>query len=1125
MKKLLAPAIILLLSFLFISYHFQPAKNQIVAFGAIKSDNERISGVSVIVLHNNEVVENMVTGRLGAYGFSLQFNSEYTIVIVKKGYLKETIQIDTHVPEDVISYGADILWEPDFTLYKIMPGLTIDEFKAPLAKYIFDAEYWGFLEDRSYRTEVEPIVTAVIADIDTLRKIAYLFEMRKADSLFNIQNYEEAIIVYHGAQRYSNDDNYGDKQIKAAKKLLKNQYTGAEGYMQALRKADEFFRKNNWNEANLYYQKALIYKPKETYPLEKLFEIDSLKSYAWMIENSLFEESINKGDSFFIAGDYRQSQEYYSEALTIFPRKVYPQQMIHKIDSIKRQESDKEIEVVAENPVVIEIPEAEPFENTTVEFKHSVNTDFTDETENQQDTQQIIPESMPFTAIEQEVTEKDTVTGLITQSDDTESISDALQGLAYNGEETEDNVQQLEQALKERIQAGDKKGSSNILTEIGKVYQSDFELAKALESYNRSLIIKRELKDKPGEAEVMCNIASVLYDSGSYTTAIQTFEQSLEISEEINDPAQSAEILASLGTVYESTYRYDEAIESFNRSLEIKNEMGDKEGTSEIYKKIGTIYFEQNNYKKAIEELEKSYLIDVKLENKDEMASGLNSMGAAYYSMNQYERAFEYFERSLNFTREANNLQLEAITLNNMGNVSFINKRFNKAIEYYEKSLNIKTDLSLKEGIATTLYNIGNSYFALKQFSKALEYYNSSQQVAEEVNYKLVIWKNLEAFAKTFASMGRYKEAFEKYREYTQSKYEFSGQTLQLIELREQYESSKIAVKTLKRELQKQNRIAQYEAERNRKEMQIIQLEMDNKMQQLKRTRVIVICIIVGSILILIFSVVITRQYRLTHKAYKLVANQKKHITDGISYAARIQKAVLPPKKYTQRVLPEYFILNKPREVVGGDFYWVATHYNKTVVAVSDCTGHGVPGGFMSMLGIAILNEIISIERPLESHEILTQLRDRLVEALHQKQGLSDSMDGMDITLVILDLEKKELQFSAAYHSLYLIRDGDLEKIKGDRVPIGYHRLTKPFTSQSVKLMPGDMIYLTTDGFIDQIGQKTKDRFMFSKFKNELLAIHKKPLREQEAHLEKVLTTWKGKMDQTDDILVMGLRF
>ncbi|MCG8699984.1 MAG: serine/threonine-protein phosphatase, partial [Bacteroidales bacterium] len=338
-----------------------------------------------------------------------------------------------------------------------------------------------------------------------------------------------------------------------------------------------------------------------------------------------------------------------------------------------------------------------------------------------------------------------------------------------------------------------------------------------------------------------------------------------------------------------------------------------------------------------------------------------------------------------------------------------------------------------------------------------------------------------------------------------------------LTELREQYESSKIVVKKLKRELQKQNRIAKYEAERNRRKMQMKEL-------QLKRQRVVIFSFIIGVVLILIFTSIVIRQYRQKNKAYKIVAMQKKHITDGIAYAARIQKATLPRSDLLTSLVPNHFLINQPREQVGGDFYWAARHFNKNIIVVSDCTGHGVPGGFMTMLGLAILNEIISTNHPLQAHEILIMLRDRIIGALHQKDDESETRDGMDLTLVIIDPETNHVQFSGAYHSLYYVTDGKLETLRGDKMPIGYHYSDKQFTSKELQLKEGDMLYMTSDGYIDQIGHEKWTRFLSGNFKKELEKIHHLPLEEQKTHLLKVNSEWRGDVEQTDDMLVMGIR-
>ncbi|MFH2095627.1 MAG: two-component regulator propeller domain-containing protein, partial [Bacteroidota bacterium] len=200
----------------------------------------------------------------------------------------------------------------------------------------------------------------------------------------------------------------------------------------------------------------------------------------------------------------------------------------------------------------------------------------------------------------------------------------------------------------------------------------------------------------------------------------------------------------------------------------------------------------------------------------------------------------------------------------------------------------------------------------------------------------------------------------------------------------------------------------------------------------------------------------------------EIVEQKNKDITDSINYAKNIQEAVLPSIRDFRQMFPSSFILYKPRDIVSGDFYWMAAKANKIYFAASDCTGHGVPGAFMSMLGLAFLDDIIYINPNLTAAEILNQLRDNVIESLHQTGKTGEQKDGMDIALVIMDRNKNELQFAGANNPLYLIRNGEMTEYKGDKMPIGYHIDKHPFTNNIIQVLPNDIIYLFSDGYADQ---------------------------------------------------------
>jgi serine phosphatase RsbU (regulator of sigma subunit) len=256
-----------------------------------------------------------------------------------------------------------------------------------------------------------------------------------------------------------------------------------------------------------------------------------------------------------------------------------------------------------------------------------------------------------------------------------------------------------------------------------------------------------------------------------------------------------------------------------------------------------------------------------------------------------------------------------------------------------------------------------------------------------------------------------------------------------------------------------------------------------------------------------------------------LVFAQKKQITDSIGYAQRIQAAILPQPAYLKNILPEYFVLYKPRDIVSGDFYWIKELGSSIVVVAADCTGHGVPGAFMSMLGITLLNELFVDGDTSHPGEILGQLRTKVKAMLVQEGGIRDQKDGMDMAIAVIDKEKKELQFAGAYNPLYLIRSGDqLFELKGDKQPIGIHWEESEFNNQIVELKEKDTVYVFSDGFVDQYGGEQGKKFKTQKFKELLLSVQPESMEKQKQLIEEAFEAWRGNREQIDDVCVVGIR-
>lgn len=247
-------------------------------------------------------------------------------------------------------------------------------------------------------------------------------------------------------------------------------------------------------------------------------------------------------------------------------------------------------------------------------------------------------------------------------------------------------------------------------------------------------------------------------------------------------------------------------------------------------------------------------------------------------------------------------------------------------------------------------------------------------------------------------------------------------------------------------------------------------------------------------------------------------------VTDSIKYAKRIQEAILPPDKNIKQFLPNSFVLFKPKDIVSGDFYWLHEKNGKTFFAAVDCTGHGVPGAFMSIVGYNLLENVITNNKILEPAPILDALNKGVTGTLHQSQEDSSTKDGMDISLCSIDYKTKELQYAGAYNPLYLVRKGEISEINADKFPIGsYVSKEKTFTNNIVQLQKDDNIYICTDGYADQFGGPKGKKFLIKRFRELLLSISSLSIEEQKRKLDKTIEEWRGTHEQVDDILVIGM--
>lgn len=531
-------------------------------------------------------------------------------------------------------------------------------------------------------------------------------------------------------------------------------------------------------------------------------------------------------------------------------------------------------------------------------------------------------------------------------------------------------------------------------------------------------------------------------------------------------------------------------------------------------------------------------------------------------SKENYDQAIDYADEGLKYAKKIKNEKYNSLFYRNKATSYFYKNNLKKSLRYYEKEYSL---LEETDDIASKMrasYNLATIYKQSERSSKALQYYTESKKYANVLNDNELIALIYKSTAEVYESTKDYKKAYAAYRGYTSIVYNELEKETSI--LQEDYKSIQLLKKKtdkiigfqknkLENAKKKEENLLEVgkqkeleideltedveikEDEITKKEEEITQKEeeISQKTKILQQQNMLIVLLVIIFVLVLVASIIFYRLYKQNRKAFlrieKLnveILNHKNHIDASIRYASKIQSVLLPPEEMFLKTFKEYFIYYKPRDVVSGDFYWLKNHNENIIITAADCTGHGIPGAFMSMLGIASLNDIINNagSKELKANEILNELRNKVKRALRQTGKIKEAKDGMDMALCVINKKEMKLQYSGAHNPLVYVRKGKLVQIKADRMPVGIQRKDKnSFTNHELVIEKGDVFYLFSDGFQDQFGGSDGNKYMSKKFKELLLENHKKPLDKQKEILHQVFTEWKGtEYKQIDDVLVLS---
>lgn len=600
-----------------------------------------------------------------------------------------------------------------------------------------------------------------------------------------------------------------------------------------------------------------------------------------------------------------------------------------------------------------------------------------------------------------------------------------------------------------------------------------------------------------------------------------------DFCEKIKSNHIKALCLRKIGVIYGNLDSYDEALEYTFKSAEIFEKLGDKDGLANCYNNIGSFYNSKGDFTKnmmfhqrAIDYHFKSIDIRTEIHDTDQICNSYNNIANVYMSLGIYNKALEYFGMANEIYKKiGDGNSREMVTMNlgecykEMGIKENNPGYLRTALHYFLSVLKNYNDSNVNNRYSGGLTSVGQVYCELGNYNIGIPYLEKGLDVSRAIHDKNTMLKCSEILSKAYERTGKHNYALELLRFHLSVKDSL---------INEKNSASMEQMQALYQTSQKDREIDKLNTEKAIKDAELI------------RQRTIIFSVIGAIVSILVLVLVLWSRYNLKkkanvqlHDAYQKIEVKNRQITDSINYSKRIQSAILPPKELVSKHLKDFFVYYVPKDIVSGDFYWFSDHNNRLYFIVVDCTGHGVPGALMSMIGNTLLNEIINQKNITEPGDILNHLDKGVKLALRQSGSDSTSQDdGMDVSICCIDKNNPHvLHYATANHSVFVKSGNSVAELTGDIFSIGgdFGNIEKTFENKTHTLEKNSFVVMSSDGYYDQFGGEKDSKFLISRFE-ELIAKIDLSSEGVEEELDKAILLWRGLQKQTDDILVAGFR-
>jgi serine phosphatase RsbU (regulator of sigma subunit) len=625
-----------------------------------------------------------------------------------------------------------------------------------------------------------------------------------------------------------------------------------------------------------------------------------------------------------------------------------------------------------------------------------------------------------------------------------------------------------------------------------------------------------------------------------YSEALQRHKEAYRVSVEAENKTWIAKSLNNIGVVYRRLDDHSKAADYHLKALKVAEEIKDTFSISVSENSLGNIYSLNGRYEEALIYFNKALQLSKALKNPLGQAINYNNIGEVYEFSGDYDKAKEFYTKSLDINKQLKNEKGIAICLNALGKILLYTGYPITAYKNFSEAAIIDKKIGDKKFIADSYINLGRALVMLKKYDEAKQCINQGIKIAQEIKSKIHFQLAYEELSRIFKERNNYKTALLYYEKSTLYKDSI---------LNEQNARHLATIQTI------------FETEKIEKENQILRQKQEINDKEYKRQKYFNYSLTLGLFLSMVLIVVVylslltkrranrllsaqkdeiefqkekivqqTKNIETKNKnledAYQIIENYISKITDSIRYAEQIQKSILPDMERLNGVFQETFTFYKPKDIVSGDFYWFTVKEDRIFIALADCTGHGVPGAFMSIIGIDLLNQIVKQQGCEEPDKILSFLNNELREKLRKGKEELILKDSMDIAFCIINRKTREVTYSGALIPLFIVNDGEVSEIKPNHTSLGTSNriFNKEFRVHKFTLQPEGWLYLSTDGYFDQFGGENHKKFMRTRFLEFLLKINNLPANIQKEETEKQFESWMGRNEQLDDVLVWGIK-